>query len=192
MSDLPASSPDAARPELSGFPTIDNPTVSFTAGPTTARDLTRTWLRREVLHPWTVIWTAGYLLLVIGLAGAAWGKGVAVLALLVAIVLVGYYGYSARRTLEAMENRLGMGSFAVGTVCAAQYGSDAVDFALSTMYLRFRYADIDRIELHGSGAILRPRAAASHLLPRELFPSPLVDGLPVQIQGTPARKSTLA
>lgn len=179
MSDPVPSEPDSALAGISlpAFPVLADPTVTFTAGPDTAARLARAMARYSMARPIYLAWLVGSAVLVIGLAAAAGGRGVALLALFSVALLAYLYWSQARSARQTLERQMSGGNYAAGAILRARYGADAVDFSLPAIYLRSRYADIARLEIRGSVVVVRFRSPVYHMLPRELFPDAVLNTL---------------
>ncbi|MGW4771713.1 hypothetical protein ACWEO2_27195 [Nocardia sp. NPDC004278] len=179
MSDLPLPEANSGQPDtpLPAFPTMNDPTVIFTAGPDTARQLSRIYVRYMVFQRQSLVWFMGYAVIVVALASAAWGEGGGLLALFVVLIFAWYYWAQIQRVEIAFERRLGSRSYADGAVWTARFGAKAADFASSTTYFRLYHADIARLEVRGSAVVIRLQLPMFHVIPRELFPDSVLKRL---------------
>ncbi|MEU8901170.1 hypothetical protein AB0C65_35255 [Nocardia sp. NPDC048505] len=175
MPDLPVpeTSPEQSGDSLPEFPTLRDPTVTFTAGPDTAQSMSRVYVRYAALQPANIATMLAGAALVITLAGAAWGKGGAVLATLVALVFAWWQVDQVRRLARYLEHRFGTSTYAEGTVSSARHGAEASDFVTNTSYLRIRHADIQRLVVHEPAVFIR-MGWTFHVVPRELYPEPVL------------------
>ncbi|WP_433733012.1 hypothetical protein ACQP0C_12085 [Nocardia sp. CA-129566] len=162
--------------------------MTFTAGPDTARRLSRTYMRYMTLQPRRLVWLMGYTVIVIALASAAWGEGGALLALFTVLIVAWRSWVQTQQAEKAFERRLGSRSYADGAVSTAHHGAEAADFASPTTYFRLYHADIARLEVRGSAVVIRLRPPTFYVIPRELFPDSVLkrlSGTGLKISGYP-------
>ncbi|WP_157121432.1 hypothetical protein [Nocardia miyunensis] len=178
MTDPPLPEANSAHPDrpLPAFPTLNDPTATFTAGPDTAGQLSRTYVRYMTFQLRRLAWLMAYAVTIIALASAAWGEGGALLALFTVLIIAWRSWVQTQQTEKVFEQRLGR-SYADGAVSTARHGAEAADFASPTTYFRLYHADIGRLEVRGSVIVIRLRSPMFHVIPRELFPDSVLKRL---------------